>query len=65
MSADLDRFDFENKDGTKSSCKIIETKKKGSYWYATAECSDGSIHTEYSSNVNVAKALACQHCEDK
>ncbi len=54
--------DILDSNGAKTSCPIIKVEKKGLYYYATARCSNGTTQTRASSNINVAKGLACQAC---
>ncbi len=49
-------------DGAKRTCTITSVKKKGQYYYAYATCGDGRKVSAYSSNINVAKTLACNKC---
>ena len=57
-----DVIEYEIEEGQQLTCTIIKTEKRGIYWYATARCTNGTTKTRGSSNINVAKGLACQAC---
>ncbi|MCF8781123.1 hypothetical protein LZU85_20205 [Vibrio sp. IRLE0018] len=54
--------EYSLEDNTKSSCRITKVTKKGLYYTAHATCSDGRKVKGTSSNINVAKGLACNKC---